>query len=257
MIHTEDELRAVLAEDVSEGLPDVREIVRRGRRIRRRRAVAGGALAVAAVAAVAFPVQGLWRDAEPVEKESSTAARISPLPALPSKNALDAPLIKSYGSTTVPADATVTFQPLSFYTSYRVVCADPKAVVVIREAGGGGSVGRCGGRGADNFYDERSVASDWLERPQPLKIWVLPGDMPIHSLGAGPKSYDDCKVVRKELGLCDGKYRMSELLWPGVAERVTAELERRPGRWEIGIYDRAVTTAPPRPTATRTVTVGP
>ncbi|WP_344749454.1 hypothetical protein [Streptosporangium vulgare] len=234
----------------------MREIVRRGRRIRRRRTVAGVALAVAAVAVVAFPVQGLWRDTEPAGKEPPTAARISPPSALPPENSLGAPLIASYGSTTVSDGATVTFQPLSVHTSYRVVCAEPEAVVVIRAANGGGSVGRCGGS-VDNFYDERSVTPDWLERPQPLKIWVLPGDTPIHSLGTAPNSYDDCKVVRKELGLCDGKYRMSELLWPGVVERVAAELGRQPGRWEVGLYDRVGMTAPPRPTPTRTVTVEP
>ncbi|WP_436757032.1 hypothetical protein [Streptosporangium sp. V21-05] len=259
MIHTEGELRAALAEDVFEGPPDVREIVRRGRRIRRRRTVAGVAgvaLAVAAVAAVAFPVQGFWRDAEPVRKEPPTAARISPSSALPPKNVLDAPLIASYGFTTVPEGATVAFRPLSVYTSYRVVCADPEAMVVIREAGGGGSAGRCGGRNVDHFYDGRTVTSDWLERPQSLKIWILPGDLPIRSLDE-PNSYDDCKVARKEVGLCDGEYRMSQLLWPGVVERVAAELELRPGRWEVGFYDRAGMAAPPEPTPTKTVTVGP
>ncbi|MER5647068.1 hypothetical protein [Streptosporangium sp. NPDC002524] len=258
MIHTEDELRAALAEDVSRGTPDVREIVRRGRRIRRRRTVAGVtgvALAVAAVAAVAFPVQWLWRDAEPARKEPPTAARISPPSALPPKNVLDAPLIRSYGFTTVPEGAKVTFRPLSVHTSYRVVCADPEAMVVIREADGGGSAGRCGGRNVDHFYDRSSVTSGWLERPQSLKIWILPGDMPIHSFDDDPDSYDDCEVVRKEVGLCDGKYRMSQLLWPGVVERVAAELERRPGRWEVGFYDRAGTSVRPEPT--RTVTLAP
>ncbi|MFF3436744.1 hypothetical protein [Streptosporangium sp. NPDC002721] len=265
MTHTEDELRAALADDVVEGLPDVREIVRRGRRIRRRRAVvgtagaAGAALAVAAAAAVAFPVQGFWRGAEPVEKEPPTAARISPSFALPPENSLGAPLIESYGSTTVPDGATVTFRPLSIHTSYRFVCADPEAMLVMRTASGGSWAGRCGGADVDTVYDWNTVTSDWLERPQSFKIWILPGDTPIHSLGAEPNSYDDCKVVRKEVGMCDGKYRMSELLRPGVVERVAAELERQQGRWEVGFYDRAGMTAlpRPRPTPTRTVTVGP
>ncbi|MEU8379280.1 hypothetical protein [Streptosporangium sp. NPDC048865] len=121
MIHSEDELRAALAEDVFEGPPDVWEIVRRGRRLRRRRAVTGAMGAVGAalvVAAVAFQAQGFWRGAEPVEKEPPTAARISPSSALPPENSLGAPVIESYGSTTVPDGATVTFRPLSVHTSY-------------------------------------------------------------------------------------------------------------------------------------------
>ncbi|MEU4403401.1 hypothetical protein AB0F88_02685 [Streptosporangium sp. NPDC023963] len=254
MIHTEDELRAALAEDVCDTPPDVREIVRRGRRIRRRRAVAGVALAGAAAVAVALVGQGFWRSAQPVE-EPPTAARISPPPpALPPEDLLDAPLITSYGFTTMPGSTTVTFQPLSAFTTYLVVCADPKAVVVIRKHNGGGTAGTCGKDGFYNYNHDRTVS---LERPQRLKIWVLPGDALIDPPGPHPNPYEGCKVVRKEVGLCDGKYMVSALLRPGVVERVSAGIERRPGRWAVGVYDQADRTAPPGPTPTRTVTVEP
>ncbi|GAA4185445.1 hypothetical protein GCM10022252_15840 [Streptosporangium oxazolinicum] len=47
------------------------------------------------------------------------------------------------------------------------------------------------------------------------------------------------------------------MLRPEVLERVVAGLERRPGRWEVGIYDRVGATARPEPTPVVTVTVGP
>ncbi|WP_329092851.1 MULTISPECIES: hypothetical protein [unclassified Streptosporangium] len=259
MTHTEEELRAVLAERVPGGPPDMREIVRRGRGIRRRRAVAGVALAGAAAITVAFPAQGLWTGLEPVEKKPPMTAAVSPSSALPPENrtpTYSAPLIASYGSTTMPAGTTVTFQPLSLYTSYKVVCADPKALVVIRSARGG-SVSSCGKDGANVSSNKESASPDWLERPQSFKVWVLPGDRSTRRAGPLRTAYDGCKVARKELGLCDGKYVMAALLRPGVIERLTAELGRRPGRWEVGVYDRAGLTAPPWPIPTRTVTVEP
>ncbi|MEU8199914.1 hypothetical protein [Streptosporangium sp. NPDC049046] len=262
MTHTEDELRAVLAGNVLEGPPDMREIVRRGRRIRRRRAVTGVvgvALAGAAIAVAAFQAQGFREGAESMEKEPPTAARVSPPTELPSQDVLDAPLIASYGSATVPGGTTLTFRPLSDYTSYRVVCADPKAVVVIRASDGSSSVGTCGEEGRHQYHYERPLTSSWSERPQRLKVWVLPGDAPIDPPAPPSPSKDDCKVVKKELGMCDGRYKMTWLTDPGVIERVIAEFERRPGRWAVGVYDRTGRPAPSRttPMPTRTVTVGP
>ncbi|WP_440065222.1 hypothetical protein [Streptosporangium sp. OZ121] len=139
---------------------------------------------------------------------------------------------------------------MSAFSSYMVVCADPKAVVVIRKDNGNGSAGACRKDGLYGYHFDRTIS---LERPQRLKVWVLPGDVVMDPPGRPPNSYDGCKVVRKKVGLCDGKYMASELLNPGVIERVFAEIERRPGRWAVGVYDQAGRTAPPRPTAPSTV----
>ncbi|MER5628171.1 hypothetical protein ABT061_44855 [Streptosporangium sp. NPDC002544] len=264
MTYTEEELRAALAERVLGGPPDVQRIVRRGRRIRRRRIAVGTMLTGAAATAVSLLILGP-RSGDEVTAEMPlavgaplTAATRSPSPGLPPENrtsAGSAPLIKKHASQTMVTGTAVTFQPLSPYTSYKLVCADQKAYAVIQAPGGGRSAGRCGKGGLSGSYDKQSVTSDWLKRPQRFKVWVLPEPSVGGSGRAG--SGKGCERVRKEVGLCDGRYVMKKLLEPGVVERLAAEIGPQPGRWAFGIYDRAGATAPPQPTPTITVTIKP
>ncbi|MFD0480270.1 hypothetical protein ACFQ0B_78220 [Nonomuraea thailandensis] len=209
MSYTEEHLRAVLAERVASGSPDVQQIVRRGRRIKRRRRAGFTLAGLGAAATVFLGVQGGWVGTAPVaERRPATASAAPSLPPEDMRAVPPAPLIASQSSATLPSGKTVKFRPLSFFTSYTVVCTDPEAWVIIRREGGGGGVGRCGQKGASSHSSKESVASGWLERTQQIEVWVLPADAPIHDLrrGAGSGLYAGCTVARKDVSWCDGKY---------------------------------------------------
>ncbi|GAA0389635.1 hypothetical protein Acor_76910 [Acrocarpospora corrugata] len=260
MNYTEEQLREALAECVIPGSPDVQQIVRRGRRIKRRRR-AGLALAgLAAAAAASLGVQHVWvGPVQVAQRPPTTTATASVAPSLPPENtraAPPAPLIASRSSDTVLAGKTVEFQPLSFFTSYMIVCADPDAWVITRSRGG--AVSRCGQQGSFIVSEsKRSASPGWLERTQEFEVWVLPADLPVHEpmRPTGPDPYAGCTVARKDVGWCDGKYLMNLLVkMPGVLEKLAEETESQPGAWAVGVYDRADATDPfPKPNATDTV----
>jgi hypothetical protein len=248
MGYTEHDLRAALAERVQGGPPDVREIVRRGRALRRRRAAAGVTLAAALATAVVLLVPRLVGIGS-VDKVTPMAATVTPRPhPTPVASGPDRsrPLIKEHRSDRLGVATTITFQRLSHYTTFWVICADPKAFVVVDQRGGrkgrsGMSAGPCGGRGF--AISGGSPASGRLERPGSVKVWVLPPDPPAVRSGRADNEYR-CKALRKDLGLCDGMYLSPELTRPGVVERLAALIGPERGRWKIQIHDQVGATVP-------------
>ncbi|PRX43100.1 hypothetical protein B0I32_1606 [Nonomuraea fuscirosea] len=262
MSYTEEQLRAALAESVASGSPDVQQIVRRGRRIKRRRRAGFTLAGLGAAATVFLGVQGVRVGTAHVAEQPPARVTASAAPSLPPEDTRavpPAPLIASQSSATMPSVKTVKFRPLSFFTSYTIVCTDPEAWVIIRREGGGGGMRRCGQKGASSHSSKESVPSGWLERTQQIEVWVLPADTPIHDprRGAGSDPYAGCTVARKDVGWCDGKYLQIPLVrQPGALKKLVEETRSRPGAWVVGVYDRADATDP-IPTATTTVTLKP
>ncbi|MFC4117385.1 hypothetical protein [Nonomuraea zeae] len=264
MNYTEEQLRAALAEHITPGSPDVQQIVRQGQRMKRRRRARLTLGSLAAAATALLGVQGVWVSTAQVAQRPPTTAPVPAAPSLPPEDTRavpPAPLIASQSSATVPDRKTVKFRPLSFFTSYTIVCADPDAWVVIRSWGGSGTVSRCGRRGVSGSERKESVPSGWLQHTQQIEVWVLPADAPILEprRGAGSDPYATCAVARKDAGWCDGKYwKVALIRQPGVLEKLVEETRSRPGAWAAAVYDRADATIPdPLPTVTRTVTVNP
>ncbi|MFC4117368.1 hypothetical protein [Nonomuraea zeae] len=236
MSYTEEQLRAALVERVASGSPDVQQIVRRGRRTKRRRRAGFTLAGLGAAATVFLGVQGVWVGTAHVAEQPLARVTASAAPSLPPEDTRavpPAPLIASRSSATMPAGKTVKFRPLSFFTSYTIVCTDPKAWVIIRREGGaGGGARRCGQKGASSHSSKESVSSGWLERTQQIEVWVLPADT-------------------------DSKYLQIPLRrQPGALKKLVEETRSRPGAWAVGVYDRADATDP-IPTATTTVTLKP
>ncbi|MEU6724991.1 hypothetical protein ABZ917_14895 [Nonomuraea wenchangensis] len=250
MSHTESDLRALLDErghHPAGGEPAVSldAIVRRGRRIRRgRRAlVAGGALAAAVTLAFTLPIIRPVMEAPPVSMTARQPADTADLDRDPEPPAtfqvklgakeFELPLVHAERFSTVGVPRTVTFTPLSRFTGFKVLCADPQDwVVTIIDTKSGepsGTSGRCGKGGAGGHHDELSAPSDWLKRPQSLKVWVFPADAPIR------------KVMKSTVGCepsgCDEDGQAGALSRPEVLERLSAEVGERPGAWAVGVYD--------------------
>ncbi|GAA4231563.1 hypothetical protein FHR32_003513 [Streptosporangium album] len=269
MTHTEHDLRELLAERSeggSGGAAHLEEILRRGRAVRRRRRAVRTALAVGAVAvAVTVPLSllgsGGGRFTTTVAAEP-TAPTVSRAPDLP-RPGKDLPasvkvapgqkmsLIEAYRSETTGAPYRLTFQPTSHYTGIRVACADPKSWVVIISGEGArrssSVVDSCPSdvrpsRRDDSDrlaaqHNERSTPADWTRKEQTVTVWVLPSDAPVISMS--DMSRKGCEVPGSKSSKCDGKYSMRALTDPKVVDRLTAELGTRPGRWAVGVYDRA------------------
>ncbi|NUP62285.1 MAG: hypothetical protein HOW71_08915, partial [Nonomuraea sp.] len=219
-------------------------------------------LTLAGLAAASLGVQSLWVGTAQVSERPTTTAVVSAAPSLPPEDTRavpPAPLIASQSSATVPAGKTVKFRPLSLFTSYRIVCADPHAWVIIRSKGGSGTVRRCGPKGLSSSSSRESVSSGWLKRRQQIEVWVLPADAPILDSGGGGGSdpYAACAVAKKDVGWCDGKYLWIPLVrQPDALKKLVEETRSRPGAWAVGVYDRADATDPV-PTVTTTVTLKP
>ncbi|WP_431932675.1 hypothetical protein [Nonomuraea jabiensis] len=236
--YAEDELRAALTEHVERAHADLPEIMRRGRRIKRRRVAAGAALAGTAVILLALPLGvGPW--SAPHEKEPA-AVVVTPTPNPSGK----VPVIKSHSSSDL-GRTTVGFRPLSTYTSWQIFCKDPKALVVIQAPGRGSRIsGQCGKTGlGGSFGGSTSIGPDWLEQAQRLDVFVLPATPP-KVADKGPDAKWGCKKARLDLGLCDGHYVAPQLARPGVADRLAALVEGRSTGWTIELYDRQGMTAP-------------
>ncbi|MBB5775153.1 hypothetical protein [Nonomuraea jabiensis] len=241
--YAEDELRAALTEHVERAHADLPEIMRRGRRIRRRRVAAGAALAGTAVILLALPLGvGAWSASH--QKESA-AVVLTPTPdpsgPVPSGRV---PVIKSHSSSDL-GRTTVDFQPLSTYTSWQIFCKDPKALVVIQAPGGGSRVsGRCDKTGlGGSFGGSTAIGPGWLEKAQQLDVFVFPATPP-KVADKGPDAKWGCKKARLDLGLCDGHYVVPQLAHSGVADRLAALVEGRSAGWTIELYDRQGMTAP-------------
>ncbi|MEV4801952.1 hypothetical protein AB0K18_18220 [Nonomuraea sp. NPDC049421] len=247
MRHTESELERLLDERSRSAppSPDLGAIVRRGRRIRRgrRAASAGAALAVAAVALM----YGLPSAPSPAPVARQPTDTVSLQPELPLPETFRVklgdkdftlPLLHSERYETMGVPRTVTFSPTSKDTAHMVVCDDPRAWVVTRSSlkGGemGGGAGRCG-KGSGGHHDKLSAPEGWLERPQKMQIWVFPADAPIERVAGEVKA---CRPDMSE-DVCARLREMSPLMFPEVLERLSAEVGERPGRWAVGIYDRA------------------
>ncbi|MEV4250705.1 hypothetical protein AB0J63_45835 [Streptosporangium canum] len=269
MTHTEHDLRELLAarsEGGSGGAARLEEILRRGRAVQRRRRAVRMALAVGAVAvAVAVPSSllgsggGQFTTAVAAEPTAPAVSRAPDLPRpgkdLPASvndgSGRKMSLIEAYRSETTGAPYRLTFQPTSRFTGIRVACADPKSWVVIISGEGArrssSVVDSCPSdvrpsRRDDSDrlstkYDETSTPADWTLKEQPVTVWVLPSDAPV--INASDAARKKCKEGGKEIRKCHGKYTMSALMDPKVMARLSAELGTRPGRWAVGVYDRA------------------
>ncbi|MEU4514433.1 hypothetical protein AB0G05_33450 [Nonomuraea wenchangensis] len=247
---TEGDLRALLDErghHPGGGEPAVSldAIVHRGRRIRRvrriRRALAaGGALAATVTLASTLPI--LRQEAPPVSITASRPADTADMERVPEPPAtfqvklgakeFELPLIHTERFSTVGVPRTVTFTPVSRYTGFTVVCADPQDwVVTINDTKSGepsGTSGRCG-KGGGGHHDELSAPADWLKRPQSLEVWVFPADAPI---GKVLESIPGCDSTG-----CGKGGEAVALSRPEVLERLSAEVGERPGAWAVGVYD--------------------
>lgn len=269
---TESDLRELLnehAEAGSAGRPPAQldAIVRRGRRMgRTRRAVAAGATAAVAVTAAGL-MNGLLigspsANVATVAQPPADSAQIEPGPKLPEKFSVvlgaerfDLPLIHSQRFETVGVARTVTFSPTSFSTGHTVVCDDPQAWVVTEQRlkGGelGGSAERCKSS-VSTHHDRLSAPSDWLERPQSLRVWVFPANAPVRQVA---EAVTGCPQTPVTMG-CDESAQSQALMDPEVRERLSAEAGERPGRWAVGVYDRPAKT-PPGPNGEPSTVVEP
>ncbi|MFI9550126.1 hypothetical protein [Nonomuraea endophytica] len=240
MRHTESDLRTLLAtrSDGFEPSVTVDAVVRRGRRVRMRRRVLAAALAgTALVAAMAVTTDAFAPEPPPA------AVRVEPDLEVPEEfvvklGALDTtlPLLHSERFTTMGPERTVTFQPVGWMTGFRVVCEDPKAWVVVVGEGRGkeptGSVGRCRS-GVGGHHDKLSAPSDWLRKPQSLRIWVFPGDARIPT-----EEKDRVGCERKSAQECADSMVSRALLRPAVRKAMSGEIGSVPGRWAAAVYDR-------------------
>ncbi|WP_406319079.1 hypothetical protein OHA77_17335 [Streptosporangium sp. NBC_01639] len=269
MTHTEHDLRELLTERSgggSGGAARLEEILRRGRAVRRRRRAVRAVLAVGAVAVAVTVPSSLLRGGDgqltTAVAAEPTAPAVSRAPDLP-RPGKDLPasvndalrekmsLIEAYRSETTGAPYRLTFQPTSRFTGIRVACADPRSwVVFIRGEGAGRSSSVTDSCPSDvrpsrrddsdrlsAKYDESSTPADWTQKEQTITVWVLPSDAPVISMS--DMSRKGCEVPGSKSGKCDGKYSMRALVDPKVVDRLTAELGTRPGRWAVGVYDRA------------------
>jgi hypothetical protein len=260
MRHTEAELTQVLADRASgdPGAPDLAEIMRRGRRYRRRRGMAASLAVAAAVTATIVTVTSLAMPAQAPpppatgHDDSVTIASGVRLPKtfeLVGENLPPMPLIRSERFDTTGPIRTISYTPKSAHTGYVVVCEDPRAWVVLRskELHGvySGSTYRCG-RG--NPLHAPGVGS---HGPQTMEVAVLPADAPIREPGEIRQSPDGDgtgrprtatpECPRYSVKKCGGKYSSSSLQREGALERVRDEIGERPGAWAIGIYDSTAT----------------
>ncbi|MFI7463256.1 hypothetical protein [Nonomuraea sp. NPDC049646] len=255
MRHTESNLRTLLdayAHDATgrEPVPHLDAIVRRGRRIRRgRRSLNVGVLAVATVAA-AVMLTGPDRADQAAVAAPPSSARIQTPPEPPKTFSVvlgaerfTLPLIHTQRFGTTGVRKSVMFTPTSVSTGYKVVCADPRAWVVVRIPlrGGeaGGTSGRCGA-GAGGHHDRRSAPANWLKGRQAIQVWVFPADAPVVKV---VEELGRCRPFLKGATMCDEQAASGELSHQDVLERLSAEVGEQPGEWAVGIYDRP-TAAP-------------
>ncbi|MFF5211220.1 hypothetical protein [Streptosporangium sp. NPDC000396] len=260
MIHTEHDLRELLAErstDGSGGAAQLESIIAKGRRIRRRRMGALMAAAVAAVAAVVPVVMALSPGGKSpsvaVAAEPTALLPTTPLPAATPESGKDLPaslkgmgkrlkLIQAYRSETMGLGYTVKFKPTSRFTGYRVTCDDPKAWVLMtyRRAryAETKSITTCGRLpGLTSQSSEESTPANWTQKEQSIVIRVLPSDAPIIDISESQRK--GCEVFgKKKKHMCDGKYIVTALLDPKVADRLAAKIGTKPGRWAVGVYDQ-------------------
>lgn len=255
MSSTENDLRTLLEERGAGGgggTAQLEAILARGREIRRRRAVATVAAIVTAgalaVAVVAPSLSAGDRGEAPIV---AVAADPPPVPGkdLPAtvKDVLnkEVRLLQTYRGKTLGSRRIVKFTPTSTFTGFRVVCEDPRAMVVTMSGMGryrSGSAGECGKDlpGLSIQKNERSLLADWTSNQQSMTIWVLPPAPPISR-----EAMQNLKCPEKETektGMCGGQYVTGALVNPRTAERViervAAKVGTKPGRWAIGVYDR-------------------
>ncbi|MEU8321158.1 hypothetical protein AB0C33_22640 [Nonomuraea sp. NPDC048881] len=251
MRHTESNLRTLLdtyAHDTTnrEPVPHLDAIVRRGTRMRRvRRSLNVGVLAVATVAAVMLT--GPDRTDQAAVAAPPSSARIQTPPELPKTfpvvlgaEKFTLPLIHTQRFGTTGVRKSVTFTPTSFSTGYKVVCADPRAWVVVRvplkSGESGGTSGRCGA-GAGGHHDRLSAPTKWLKGRQTIQVWVFPADAPVVRVA---EELGRCLPFRKG-ATCDELAASVSLSRPDVLERLSAEVGEQPGEWAVGVYDRPTT----------------
>ncbi|MEU1390796.1 MULTISPECIES: hypothetical protein [unclassified Nonomuraea] len=253
MRHTESNLRTLLdtyAHDATgrEPVPHLDAIRRRGRRMRRaRRSLNIGVLAVATAAAVMLTGPDQADQAAVAQPPSSARIQTPPEPPETYPVVLGAerftlPLIHSQRFGTTGVRQTVTFAPTSVSTGYKVVCADPRAWVVVsvplKGGESGGTSGRCG-TGVGGHHDRLSAPTKWLKGRQTIQIWVFPSDAPVVKV---VEELGRCRPFQKG-ATCDERAAGVSLPRPDVLERLSAEVGERPGEWAVGVYDRP-TAAP-------------
>lgn len=242
MAYSEDELRAVLTDNcVRFSEIGYGEVVRRGRRIRRRRWAAGLA-ATASVVLLASLVPGLvtWggaADTGPVVRPRPAGEGLLP-PTIkgiaPESPPGPIPLIHSEEHQTGGKRETVTYIPKSNFTNTLVRCADPDAWVITREqtpANGGettGSVGRCTADGTGSGANMSSTGPNWIGKKQTLWIWVFPADTDLE--GLDPEN----RIKRAQEG------KSTKVDFAKTIRRIVKRAGTRTGPWAVGIYDKPV-----------------
>ncbi|TDD22580.1 hypothetical protein [Nonomuraea diastatica] len=237
---TEDDLRAVFAENSVREVgspPRVSEIRRRGTRARRRVMAGAAVAALAGATATAVPLTGAmvaWSG----EAATGVPARFQAGVELPrTLESRYGPVSLIFGQTyqSVGEKVRITFRPTSGHTGVALRCADPEAWVLVRDTRGTwDDLAPCVrlGQGLQVQYDERSVTPDWLRAPQSLEVWVFPADAPIGS----PTQADRCALADRRAGTCDGQWDREAIT--AMPERLAAETGPRRGLWSIGVYDQ-------------------
>ncbi|MET8870243.1 hypothetical protein ABZW11_45530 [Nonomuraea sp. NPDC004580] len=125
-----------------------------------------------------------------------------------------------------PRSATkerLRFRPTSENIKIVIFCEKPGSIFFTHE-GTSSASGICGPDGGLSMLADKAHEPGWLGRDHEINIWVFPPDAPVVRGRASCPSKDACK----------GKYDLS---YPKTADRLAAELGKRPGAWSIAAYD--------------------
>ncbi|MGV9377957.1 hypothetical protein ACWDRB_19185 [Nonomuraea sp. NPDC003707] len=134
--------------------------------------------------------------------------------------------LKRLSATTVPQSATkerLRFRPTSENIKIVIFCQKPGSIFFTNE-GTSSASGKCGPDGGLSMLADKAHEPGWLGRDHQITVWVFPPDAPVARGGGSCSPKDACK----------GRYDLSD---PKTADRLAAELGKRPGAWSIAAYD--------------------
>ncbi|MFD1538809.1 hypothetical protein [Nonomuraea guangzhouensis] len=115
------------------------------------------------------------------------------------------------------------FRPTSKKIAIVVFCQRPGSIFFSSEAGSSAG-GVCGPDGALSRLADKAYEPGWLGREHDITFWVFPPDAPV------ARGRASCPPG----GACGKKYDLSS---PKTADRLAAELGKRPGAWSVAAYD--------------------